>query len=559
MPRRLKELSAFKTVRDLVINNSKEFKDKTAIIERSADQERSDYTYITYNDLFEDWKYLGHIFRRCGFDKNTRVALLGDNSYSLALSLLTLASGAGIPAAIDPRESKEIVCNCISSIGAEYAIADRKYKNLLPENVSVIYTDEILNNVASLRESEPETAIPPCDFDPDTDHALAVFSAGASGNPKAALFTSTQLYENVSLIRNEIHITHKDRFLSVMPLASYAELYIGLLFPMSRGAAVIYCKDDLSSKESIMASNIKNLKPTAMVVTPVIADSFYSMMWKTVVENDQVEAAQEFVRKVDNVGTVRKGVKLNSFFHLTSLFGSSIDFVICSRSILTKRVANGLRAFGMPVINVYGMAECPMIAIKTPFNPGSGEKSYVTSEVNIRIDRIGNENCGKVMVSGRRVSTKYANADDSGEWLYTGDLATLNENRELTVFGREHTALRSEISDRYIFPEQIERAITSEYGIVEARVYPKKTDNGYILAAKVRPEEAVLMNRGKDVTIEFVRETLRKVNSILLPYKKISELEVIFTPLERDIYHRLIREPVDKSVKISVPIREPEL
>lgn len=555
MPRRLKEFSDFKTVRDLIINNSKEFGNNTAFtqqITKATETERSTYKKWTYSEFFEDFKYLGHIFRDFGIKKGDRVALIGNNSYVFALAFLTLSSGIGVPGILPNIFTKEEVASCCDEMNAKFAICDHSKIDLVPNGIPVICTNDILPLINQKREAFPSLSPVEVSIDENYDEAIIVFKSGDRRKNRAIVSTNRQIYENVSLIRNEVYISYSDRFLSLSHMSFYYELYCGLFFPMSRGASVIY-STQIFGRSEILAADIREEKPTITVVAPHIISDFYTMMWGKLVSEGKVENAQSYIKRVNLAGHIRRGVKQNIMDELHKLFGESLSFIISSGNTLTARIDQGMRAFGIPIINVYGTAECPVAALKSPFAPGSGEKSYIPTDVDIFSSSVKGEGFGKLLISGSRVSKCYANGEPIGKLLDTNDYGTIDENRTLTLIGKDYNAYVSEYNDRIICPEQLERVISTEYGIEDAFVYPEKLADGRtVLSAKVRPDPAFTEYYGSEHAKRFALEAISRINTILLPHKKLKNVEIVFSSPQYDRAFRKVRPIISEPFKLAL-------
>ncbi len=553
MPRRSNEMTNFGSVRALVENNGKEFGEKTAVLwqELSCDDE---YHYIStsYEGFYEDFKYLSLAFKSMGFDKNTKVALLGINSYPLMLSLITLVGGSGIPAAINHRESEDIIEHCFTSLDAKHVIADRTFEKLIPSGMQVIYTDEIIGLVANAKESYPDAELPESNVDPDNDTSLIIFTAGSTGLPKQVKYTNTKIYRNVNTIRKEIILLNRNRFLSVMPLATYYELFFGLFLPFSRGAEIIYSKKDLCDIENVKNPAIKALSPTILVLSPSKVNSVYTMIWNNIVDTDSVDDANKYIERVNNTGLLRTGLKQRCRFSEGLPFGNKIKFIISAGDILTNRAYTGLRAFGIPVINVFGYAECPMTALKSPLKKVDNEKQLFPCGIEYKTERFENELCGKFFIRGERLAS--GNPD---EWFDTDEFATVDEYNVVQIYGKSTNMLKIKGTDRFLFPEQMERIISSEYGITDTLIFPKKTEEGYVIAARVHPEDAVTTNRGKEGSAELVISTIKRINKRLLPFKRIRALEISYTTLSRRADCKLKREKYDSAIEV-IPVGEAE-
>ncbi len=552
-------MTIFGNIRTLMENNGKEFGDKTAIIwqNRYTQNESDAFINTSYFELFEDFKYLSLAFWNMGFNKSTKVALFGVNSYPLTLSLLTVVSGLGIAGPVNHRSEDNVIAACFSAFSPDYVIADRSFDGRIPAGIKRIYTDEILTIMEKEKAAHPNAALPETDMDFDNDPALALFTLGRTGSPRCIAYTNKQIYENANAIRKEIVLLNKNKFLSVMPLASYGELFSGLFLPLSRGAEIIYSKYDLCDIENVEKSRVVELEPTVLCLTPAKINWFYSTIWDAVVKDINVENAKNFIQMVLKTGSVRTGLKQRYQFNGEMPFGPKIKFIISNGGILTSTAYTGMRAFGIPVINIFGTAECPIIAIKSPFKGKDAEKQYLTEDIEIKSERFKNEPVGILKIRGSRVSTRSIGSEstvDENGWLSTDDFVTIDENNTIQMFGKTTNKLPT--NGRYVFPEHIERFIASEYGIREAYVYPMKTlgsdgKEEYIIAARVRPENAVLTNRGEEETVELTVNAINAVNARILPYKRIRHIDITFEDLKRCSDCNIKREVLPPDVEIT--------
>jgi len=568
MPRRLKELAEFKTVRDLVLNDYVEYADKTAFIQSISFGEDGEEKLekITYEQFYNDVKALGSFIARnvflsegkisCDEDseyekKNANIAIMGDNSYFCALASVTVMCGIGTALPLGRSTSDEKIKEIFNDLGIKHAFVHPSYAHRIPDGVKIYSLDPIamLEYIESGREDEGAT-----DFfltnpvHESKDICLALSTNGERGRRKFAMLTNKNISIAVMALQKKIKITHSDRFVSILPLALYSEFITGLLFPLSRGASITYGSYTSDDPSAILRAH----KPTAIVSAPCFIDNVYSALWSNIQKNGKTQAAMNFIRMVENAGQIRRGIKQNVFSDVVNALGGELKNIISVGDTLPVRTRAGMKAFGIPIIDVYGMAECPVISIKLSSSDSDKSLGDRIPQVSISINSAEHDGIGNIRIKGEAVAKGYCNERHNRKyvqrdgWITTGDIGTLTSDGKVHLIGKKTTAFESQKPGRLIYPEQLESALCSEYNVAEALIYCERTtdENGeeqVIICAKVRPEKSYIDMHGHAAAKKMVRDAVEKINSILLPYKKIGKYTVTFDKLERTPSFRLQR------------------
>ena len=349
-------------------------------------------------------------------------------------------------------------------------------------------------------------------------------------------------------LQKKIKITHADKFVSILPLAFYAEFVIGMLFPLSRGACIVY--DEYSSNDP--SSILRIHKPTSLVLSPFFIDTVYSALWSSLHKIGKTQTAVDFIRMVENAGQIRRGIRQNVFPDVIESLGGELKTVISVGDNLSLRTRAGMRAFGIPIIDVYGMAECPVISVKSSSHDSDKSLGDKIPGVSISINAADHGGVGNIRIKGNAVAKGYCNERHNRKyilrdgWITTGDIGTLTSDGKVHLIGKKTTAFVSPNPSRMIYPEQLEGLLCSEYNVAEAIVYSEIGigDNGeetVTVCARIRPEQAYIDMHGSAAAKKMVRDTVAKVNAILLPYKRITKFTVTFDKLERTPTFRLKR------------------
>lgn len=232
------------------------------------------------------------------------------------------------------------------------------------------------------------------------DLAVALFTAGTSGEPKAVLHTHRGLAHKTTTMVTAHGLTSSDVVLMPAPLAHISGLLNGLLVPGLAGMRSILM--ERWDPEEALAT-IERERVTFMVGPPTF---FIGLMNSSGFTPERVAS----LRLVSSGGT-----------------GVTADFV-----------AEASERLGAHVKRAYGSTEAPTIATSTGTDPAHRSRDSDGRVVGQAELRIASD--GELLVRGPELFAGYIDADQTRAattrgWFRTGDLANLN-NGWLTITGR---------------------------------------------------------------------------------------------------------------------------
>ena len=234
------------------------------------------------------------------------------------------------------------------------------------------------------------------------DLAVALFTSGSTGAPKAVLHTQRGLAYKAQLMREVHGLTDEDAVLMPAPLAHISGLLNGVLLPGVAGMrTVLMEKWDPDEALGIIADERITfmIGPPTFFVTLMAASRF------------SAEAVQS-LRLISSGGA-----------------GVTPAFVEQAREV-----------FGAVVKRTYGSTEAPTVTTShtgDPLDKARDTDGRATGEVELRIGE-----GGELWVRGPELFVGYADpmqtrdAHVRGGWFRTGDLATIDGDGWLTVVGR---------------------------------------------------------------------------------------------------------------------------
>jgi len=246
------------------------------------------------------------------------------------------------------------------------------------------------------------------------DVALVLQTSGTTSRPKTVPLTHRNIFHSVNNIAEAYALTPADRCLNMMPLFHIHGLIAAVAASLASGGSVVCAPGFLPDQVSDWLSG---LAPTWYTAVPTMHQSI--------------------------LGQVRHHPEITRQCHLR--------FIRSCSSSLAPQVAQELEAaFGVPVLEAYGMTEGTHQIASNPLPPrqhkfGSVGLATGTTRISI-LDEHGHalpaNTIGEICIRGGNVMGGYennpaANATNFTDgWLRTGDLGSLDEEGYLFIQGR---------------------------------------------------------------------------------------------------------------------------
>jgi long-chain acyl-CoA synthetase len=160
------------------------------------------------------------------------------------------------------------------------------------------------------------------------------------------------------------------------------------------------------------------------------------------------------------------------------IFGDAIRYCVGGGALLDAKQQVFFAAFGLPIYQGYGLTEAaPIISSNAPHRHKFGTSGSILPSVECTIRRgdgslAGKGETGQIVIRGANVMKGYyRNPEASAEvlrdgWLWTGDLAYVDEDGFLIVVGREKALLIAEDGEKHS-PEDIEETVAFSTEVID--------------------------------------------------------------------------------------------
>ena len=494
------------------------------------------------------------------------VALMLPNSPEWMEAYLA-CSGAGVGVVpLDPKLHSAEVEYILKDSGAVVVTTDKAHLDLmrliapnLPDLRAVVLVDageigpDALGDVPLFDyvalKSDPETVRRAAGHEAwygthvaqEEDVASIIYTSGTTGKPKGAMLTHANFIADIEgALRafDDMTVDGNDTLLVVLPLFHAFSFCTNFVLGLFRGCQMAFVRSLYTIGE-----DIRVLQPTIVMSVPLLAEKMFDRI------DAKIKASKKarFLMAVGLGGLVRHNVRKG--------LGGRLRFMIVGGAPCPKHVLEGFRRLALPVLEGYGLTECsPVVSIAGPKVAKIGTIGLKLANIEIRLADQNEQGVGELQVKGPITMKGYwhneaatAEAFD-GDWLKTGDLASIDEIGLISIRGRKK-ALIVNREGKNIYPEEVEARIGADPVVADCVVVGYTTGGipGEKVGCVVHPNTDLLkeMNGGVEMPWpEAEKIAQRRVHAQcqhLADYKRVRKVVVSKEPLARTSIQKVRR------------------
>lgn len=515
----------------------------------------------TYTTLLAGVKQCSEAFGRIGVQAgDDRVAIILENGLDWVESYLALTGVSIQVVPLDPKLRADEVAYILTNSEVSTVITDFRHRELLetiipslPKLQRVVFTEELSETYApiagrtcyNLDAMRQQYASGDLSFyDTHTvapqDIASIIYTSGTTGKPKGVMLTHNNFCSDVeaALIMLEHLATTADDFLIVLPLFHSFSFLANLVLP-------IHCAAGMFFVESLrtMSEDIKTLRPTIVMAVPLLVEKLLDRIHVKVNASSVARA----LLKIGLGKWVGKSI-------LKGLGGRLRLFVVGGAPCPTH-ILCGFKRLGVVVLEGYGLTECsPVVSINPMAKPRIGTIGKQIANIEIRIAEPNPQGVGELQVRGPIVMKGYFKDIEAtreafdGDWLKTGDLASMDADKYITIRGRKK-ALIVNREGKNIYPEEVEHVIGSHPYISGIVVVGYRVGGvpgervGGIITPNIEAIKAA--NHGVEpawsIIEKMIHEVVAEKSESLADYKHLRKLRTQCEPLERTSIQKVRR------------------
>ena len=555
-----KNINYFKTyeiedLKDMLEKTSNQNGKKTAFKVKDNNGKIINKTYI---DFKNDVQNLATKLIEMGM-QNQRIAVMGKNSYSWAISYLA-ATIIGIVVPIDKEASVGNIKEFLNVSNSKAIIADDKYLNEIFEFKSELKNETILIDIQNTSKytnlsdliTEGKKLIENGNKDyenikinPD-EMKILLFTSGTTGNSKAVMLSHKNICSNIISIASIVKVDNSTRVLSILPLHHTYECTIGYLLVIYGGGTICYCEG-----LRYITKNIQEYQPTFILCVPLLLENVYKKVIKTLKSSLPEKYTKDESKIIDNLPFYLKGIVKRK---VKKSLGGKIKTFIVGAAAIKPELVEAFFKLGIKVLQGYGLTECsPLVAGNNDFYYKAASCGMPIPNVEYKIDNPNDEGIGEIIVKGPNVMLGYYENEEATKkvlidgWFHTGDLGYIDNEEFLYISGRSKNMILTKNGEN-IYPEEIENILNDDDLIEESLVIG--TSNGkddVQVKAKIFPNiEAIKEYLGnkfptKEEISKILNEAVKKANEKLPNFKHIKSFKIMDEDFERTTTNKVKR------------------
>ena len=375
------------------------------------------------------------------------------------------------------------------------------------------------------------------------DVCCFIYTSGTGGRPKGVMLTHRSIQANITAaieLLREGDVIENQRFLSLLPLSHSYEHTAGMHLPFQILAEVWYCE----STDQI-ANNLVEVSPTLMTAVPRLYEVLHDRIMRGVRAKGGM--SEKLFMAAVRLGTKRyqgrrllpHELVLNMIVDrlvrtkVRSRLGGRLQYFISGGAALNPEIGNFFMALGINILQGYGQTEAsPLISANRPKRIKIESVGPPVAGIDVRI-----ADDGELLVRGDLLMKGYWRDDAATAatirdgWLYTGDIAAIDDEGYISITGRKKDIIVNSGGEN-IAPGRVEALLTIEPEIEQVMVDGDKRP--WLSAVIVPSEELRNIATSPDTLYTMIGEAVDRANSRLSQLERVRRFLIADEPFTID-------------------------
>jgi len=384
---------------------------------------------LTYAEIDRAVSLVAGGLKMVGLGEGECAAILMENCPEYIISYFSILRAGGIAVPVNtfltPDELSYILgdCNCkILIYSKKFSSHIEKIKKNIPDLKAVTF-DEIPQQMTD-HYIEDEDQI-----------AVLLYTSGTTGFPKGAMLTHRNLISNAEACNKAMHIDRKDRILLFLPLFHSFSFTVCVILPIYAGITIVL---------------LSSVKPFSKIIRSIVRDRITLFV------------------AVPTVYNILSKIRLPFILRYIFRFLMNIRICVSGAAALPESTLHAFeKRFKVPLIEGYGLTEAaPVVAVNPPHGlrkpnsvglPLPGIEAVIVGEDG---KRLSTGEVGELIIRGPNVMKGYFNKEEETKavlkdgWLYTGDMAKIDEDGYIYIVDRKKDLII--VDGMNIYPREVE-------------------------------------------------------------------------------------------------------
>lgn len=387
------------------------------------------------------------------------------------------------------------------------------------------------------------------ELDPDC-LASIVFTSGTTGKGKGVMLSQRNITFDMGMGMLQFSVSEKTMFV-LPPHHTYGST-VNLVGHYGLGSQIYF-----SSGIRYLLSEMKEQQPEHMVLVPLFVETLYKRIWQTAEKSGKADILRKAM-KISG-GLLKVGIDLRKtlFKDVLSAFGGKLQMIICGGAALSQDIIDTFEAFGIVILNGYGITECsPLVSCNRNQYRKDGSVGCPLIGSEVKIANPDEDGEGEICVKGTHVMLGYyeepeatAAVMDEDGFFHTGDWGKLDEEGWIYITGRIKNIIIL-ANGKNVYPEEIEHEIRNVPGVAEVVVYAgeSKNETREIIVAEIFPDAEEMEKRGITDPKAYFSDAIKEINGRMAPYKAVGFVKIRSEEFVKNTSRKITRFNIDKSI-----------
>lgn len=393
---------------------------------------------VTFSDLYLKSSRLA-CYLRSEYGQGNKILLQSPNKLYFIISYLGIMQSGNTVVPVNPLLEQENLDYIIRVCEMKVAFVSETIKNI-KANVDQIVGEKALNEI--LEKTYPEVSF----HSDDADDAEIIFTSGSTGDPKGVVLSHKNLIANTSSIISYLGLTSSDRVLIVLPF--YYCYGLSLLHThLKAGGSIV-----LNNSFIFLGAIIRDLNLYQCTGFAGVPSHYQILLRKT-----KSFTTTEFpsLRYVTQAGGRLAPVFIKEF---TEAFPQISFFVMYGQTEATARLSYLPPAMLRNKLGSIGKG-IPGVQLRVTDENGNDIGPGETGEIIASGDNI---------MKGYYLDNELTSQTIRNGWLYTGDIATIDEDGYIFIQSRKKEFIKS--GGKRISIKEIEEALLQHPAVVDCTI-----------------------------------------------------------------------------------------
>lgn len=559
----LYETTVFRDFRVMTENVARKYPDRIAISYKKDPRDR-EVVNVTYAEARDYIRNIGTELIAMGC-RDRHVALIGESSFEWICSYFSLMSIGSVVVPLDKDYPADDISDIMNKAECEFVVYSPAIEEKIEQikgRVSGLKTFICMGNTNmpdAIRLSDMEARGGErykngdnsyYDYEIDDERmATLVFTSGTTGKGKGVMLSQKNIVSDMTQGMYLFQVS--PRTMNMLPPHHTFGSTVNFVGHFAQGSSIFIC----SGLKYIM-NEIKEQRPIHLVLVPLFVETMYKKIWSTAEKEGKAKALRTLIKVSNFLRKIGIDLRRKLFNTVLNSFGGELEMIICGGAKLNQEIIDTFEAFGITILNGYGITECaPLISCNRNRYQKKGSVGIPIIGELVKIKDPDENGEGEICVKGTNVMLGYykdpeatAAVFDEEGYFMTGDYGKLDDEGWLYITGRLKNLIILS-NGKNVYPEEIENEVSQIYGVSEVVVYEGESKSQKeIIVAEIFPDFEALKLRGIDDPQSYFESEIKLVNSRMVSYKAVKMVKIRNEEFTKNTSKKILRFAINKNI-----------